>query len=109
MNHASFAKTYLAQARCNPHSSNTSGQSRWGGLVTSNSERRSRFLGRVVVAHVQGSPKGGDALGSLMVTSTRLRPVPPIIREARLNRGQTFNLTRSDRSAAPSHHGGAKT
>lgn len=59
------------------HRKATSGQSRWGGLVTSHSERRSRSLGRAAVAYVQGSPKGGGALGSLGVTSARLRPVPP--------------------------------
>lgn len=60
-----------------PHRSTTCGQSRKGGLVTSHRERRSSFLGRVAVAYVQGSPKGGGALGSLEVTSTRLAPVPP--------------------------------
>jgi hypothetical protein len=56
------------------HTHSTCGQSRRGGVVTSDSRRRSRFLGRVVVAHVQGSPKGGDALGLLGVTNTRLCP-----------------------------------
>lgn len=60
------------------HSDATCGQSRGGGVVTSFCRRRSRFLGRVVVAHVQGSPKGGDALGLLGVTNTRLWPVPPL-------------------------------
>jgi hypothetical protein len=41
-----------------PHTSTTCGQSREGGLVTSQSERRSRFLGRAAVAYVQASPKG---------------------------------------------------
>lgn len=77
----------LDQSRPTPHSWPTSGQSHWGGLVTSHCERRSSFLGRVVVAHVQGSPKGGDALGSLGVTSTRLCPVPPFYGEAGLYRG----------------------
>lgn len=85
-----FPESSLAQGRRNPHSRITCSQSRGRGLVTSNSERRSRFLGRVVVAHVQGSPKGGDALGSLMVTSTRLCPVPPILMGACLKQGPAF-------------------
>lgn len=68
----------LEQSQSSPHSYPTSGQSRWGGVRTSNSRRRSRFLGRVVVAYVQGSPKGGDALGLLRVLNTRLRSVPPM-------------------------------
>lgn len=59
------------------HSTITCGQSRGGGVRTSIRERRSRFLGRVAVAHVQGSPKGGGALGSLEVLTTRLWSVPP--------------------------------
>lgn len=74
-----MAKQRLEQSRRSPHSYRTCGQSRGGGLVTSHCERRSRSLGRVVVAYVQGSPKGGDALGSLRVTSTRLGPVPPFM------------------------------
>lgn len=58
------------------HRKVTSGQSRWGGVRTSNRTRRSRFLGRVAVAHVQGSPKGGGALCVRRVLNTRLRPVP---------------------------------
>lgn len=74
----------LEHSRPKPHSVATCGQSRGGGVRTSNSRRRSRSLGRVVVAHVQGSPKGGDALGLLRVLNTRLRPVPPKFWEARL-------------------------
>lgn len=66
----------LAIAKQHQHSFNTNGQSRWGGLVTSHGERRSMLFDRVAVAYVQGSPKGGGALGSLGVTSTRFRPVP---------------------------------
>jgi hypothetical protein len=72
-----MATSHLAPCWLPPHNSSTRGQSREGGLVTSQSERRSRFLGRAAVAYVQGSPKGGGALGSLMVTSARLWPVPP--------------------------------
>ncbi|CAH0497227.1 hypothetical protein [Novosphingobium sp. CECT 9465] len=79
-----FPESRLAQDKHNPHRSVTNGPSRWGGVRTSNSRRRSRFLGRVVVAHVQGSPKGGDALGLLRVLNTRLCPVPPLRREARM-------------------------
>lgn len=72
---------FMAEALdCQPptqHTRSTCGLSRRGGVVTSYSRRRSRFLGRVVVAHVQGSPKGGDALGLLGVTNTRLRSGPP--------------------------------
>lgn len=60
-----------------PHIGLTCGQSRGGGVVTSDSRRRSRFLGRVAVTHVQGPPKGVGALGLLEVTNTRLAPVPP--------------------------------
>jgi len=67
----------LALGSAEQHTSNTCGQSRKRGLVTSHGERRSNIFGRVAVAHVQGSPKGGGALGSLRVTSTRLAPVPP--------------------------------
>lgn len=59
------------------HSFSTSGQSRGGGLVTSDCVRRSTVFGRVAVTYVQGSPKGGGALGTLGVTNTRLAPVPP--------------------------------
>ena len=67
----------LAVATRAKHTTATCGQSRSGGLVTSHGERRSKHFGRVAVAYVQGSPKGGGALGSLGVTSTRLTPVPP--------------------------------
>ncbi len=61
-----------------PHINNICGQSRRGGLETSNSRRRSNFIfGRVAVTHVQGSPKGGGALGLLRVSNTRLCLVPP--------------------------------
>ena len=59
------------------HRKATSGQSRWGGVGTSCRAHRSRFLGRVAVAHVQGSPKGGGALCVRRVPNTRLRLVPP--------------------------------
>lgn len=84
-------RPHLEQSARPPHSNTTCGQSRRGGLVTSHCERRSSFLGRVVVAHVQGSPKGGDALGSLGVTSTRLCPVPPSHWEAHLRLGERHN------------------
>ncbi len=67
----------LANVAIASHSLATCGQSRGRGLVTSDSTRRSRFLGRVAVTHVQGSPKGGGALCVRRVTSTRLAPVPP--------------------------------
>lgn len=63
--------------RCAPHSRHTCGQSRRRGLISSYGERRSKHaFGRVVVTHVQGSPKGGDALGSPGEINTRLRSVP---------------------------------
>lgn len=67
----------LDQSASSNHNNSTNGQFRWGGFVTSYCVRRSRLLGRVAVAYVQGSPKGGGALGTLGVTNTRLRPVPP--------------------------------
>lgn len=67
----------LELCRFAQHSKGTCGQSRGGGVVTSDSIRRSRSLGRVAVTHVQGPPKGGGALGMLGVTNTRLRSVPP--------------------------------
>lgn len=81
----------LEQRLLSPHTNITSGQFRWGGVVTSNCARRSRFLGRVAVTHVQGPPKGGGALGALKVTTTRLRPVPPWKEEAKMG----FSRTRS--------------
>lgn len=57
---------------CTQHSDGTCGQSRRGGVGTSNCGRRSRSLGRVAVTHVQGPPKGGGALGPLRVPNTRL-------------------------------------
>ena len=68
----------LDQKRVLPHSNNICGQSRSGGFRTSNSRRRSNIIfGRVAVTHVQGSPKGGGALGLLRVLNTRLSLVPP--------------------------------
>ena len=72
----------LAVAPLGQHTVTTCGQSRRGGFVTSECVRRSRHLVRVAVTHVQGSPKGGGALGTLEVTTTRLGPVPPINQEA---------------------------
>lgn len=72
----------LAQRLSSPHTKTTSGQFRWGGIRTSNRTRRSSLLGRVAVAYVQGSPKGGGALCVRRVLNTRLRPVPPRNREA---------------------------
>ena len=69
----------LAITNTSPHTFVTCGQSRGGGLVTSDSRRRSTCFGRVAVTYVQGPPKGGGALGLLEVTSTRLTPVPPQI------------------------------
>lgn len=74
---ATCATPELAQSALPPHITTSCGQSRSGGFTTSNSRRRSSFLGRVAVAYVQGSPKGGGALGLLRVVNTRLRPVPP--------------------------------
>ena len=67
-----MATQHLEQSRRWPHSYLTCGQSRGGGVGTSDSRRRSRYLGRVAVAYVQGSPKGGGALGLLEVPNTRL-------------------------------------
>lgn len=89
---ATFTVSCLDRGRLYPHSSSTSGQSRWGGLITSCCTRWSRSLGRVVAAHVQGSPKGGDALCVRRVISARLRSVPPLRLEVRLNRRHTFSF-----------------
>ena len=67
----------LAVAPSGQHTTNSCGTSRSRGLETSNSRRRSNVFGRVAVTHVQGSPKGGGALGLLRVSNTRLAPVPP--------------------------------
>ena len=91
----------LDQSALSPHINATCGKSRSGGLVTSESERRSGIPGRVAVAHVQGSPKGGGALGSLRVTSTRLRPVPPINKEGPMRRTLGFLTTIAISIAAP--------
>lgn len=64
--------TDLATVASPPHKVVTCGQSRGGGLTTSNSTRRSSYLGRVAVTYVQGLPKGGGALGVLGVVNTRL-------------------------------------
>lgn len=78
MRNPSLLKQALEQNLLSPHTNRTRGQSHEGGLVTSYSERRSRFHSAGwPLAYVQGSPKGGGALGSLEVTSTRLWPVPP--------------------------------
>lgn len=78
-----MATQHLEQSRRSPHSCATCVQSHRGGFVTSDSARRSRFLGRVAVTHVQSSLKGGGALGALGVTNTRLGPVPPFMKGAR--------------------------
>ena len=85
-------KQGLDQALHSPHSHSTCGQSRGGGLVTSNRTRRSRCLGRVAVAYVQSSLKGGGALCVRRVTNTRLCPVPLLNREARLSWGQQHSF-----------------
>jgi hypothetical protein len=64
----------LDQSASTPHSRLTCGQSRGGGLIPSRRKLRSRFLGRVAVTHVQGSPKGGGALCLRRGINTRLRP-----------------------------------
>ena len=45
-------------------------------METSNRTRRSKLFGRVVVAYVQGLPKGGGALCVRRVSNTRLSLVP---------------------------------
>ena len=92
---ATVAASCLDRGRLYPHSNTTSGQSRWGGVGTSHRAHRSRLLGRVVAAHVQGSPKGGDALCVRRVPNTRLGPVPPLHKEARLDRGHAFSFNQS--------------
>lgn len=72
----------LDQTANPPHTNITCGQSRRRGFTTSNRTRRSSLLGRVAVAYVQGSPKGGGALCVRRVVNTRLWSVPPINREA---------------------------
>lgn len=72
-----MAQLVLALLADPKHTEATRGQSRGRGFATSNSRRRSRSLGRVAVTHVQGSPKGGGALGLLRVANTRLWSVPP--------------------------------
>jgi hypothetical protein len=74
------------------HSSCTRGMSRGGGVVTSDCIRRSKLFGRVAVTHVQGSPKGGGALGMLGVTNARLSPVPPSIWESTAVRDRRINI-----------------
>lgn len=77
----------LEQSQPSPHTSGTSGQSRWGGVETSNHRRRSSSLGRVAVTMSKALPKGGSALCLCRVSNTRLRPVPPSHGEARLQLG----------------------
>jgi len=84
-------KQGLDQALHSPHSHSTCGQSRGGGLVTSNRTRRSRCLGRVAVAYVQSSLKGGGALCVRRVTNTRLCPVPLSNREALMRQKRTIS------------------
>lgn len=81
----------LEQSQSSPHSWRTSGQSRWGGVETSNHRRRSSSLGRVAVTMSKALPKGGSALCLCRVSNTRLRPVPPSYGEAGLYRGQFTN------------------
>ena len=79
----------LDQSLHSPHSHATQRSVPFGGGVeTSRHTGRSRYLGRVAVTHVQGSPKGGGALSVCRVSNTRLCPVPPYDREARLSWGQ---------------------
>lgn len=78
-----FATPELAQTAQAQHINHTCGQSRGGGFTTSNRTRRSSLLGRVAVAYVQGSPKGGGALCVRRVVNTRLCPVPPSDKGAR--------------------------
>ena len=68
----------LAPVEATKHTDEICGHSRRRGFVTSEGVRRSKCFGRVAVTHVQGSPKGGGALGTLGVTNTRLRSVPPL-------------------------------
>lgn len=101
----------LDQPALPPHRRSTCGQSHGGGLITSCRTHRSRFLGRVAVAYVQGSPKGGGALCVRRVISTRLRPVPPLNREARVRWGQQtlsvdHRLQLAARTAQSSRDGG---
>lgn len=80
----------LEQSQSSPHSCHTSGQSHWGGVETSSRTRRSRFLGRVAVAYVQSSLKGGGALCVRRVSNTRLRPVPLFNMETPMNATRTI-------------------
>lgn len=75
-------KQALEQSLLSPHTNRSCGQSRSGGFTTSKRTRRSRILGRVAVAYVQGSPKGAGALCVRRVVNTRLQPVPPNIKGA---------------------------
>lgn len=81
----------LDQSPSPPHSLPTCGKLRGGGVVTSDSRRRSISFGRVAVTHVQGSPKGGGALGLLEVTNTRLSPVPSQMMGASMLESQSDN------------------
>lgn len=82
-----FAMRTLDWLQFLPHINTICGQSRRGGVETSNSRRRSNTIfGRVAVTHVQGSPKGGGALGLLRVSNTRLSSVPPMKWEVLMSR-----------------------
>ncbi len=87
MKHQTPSQQALEQNLQSPHIEISCGQSRSGGFATSNRTRRSRLLGRVAVAHVQGAaPKGGGALCVRRVANTRLRPVPPVEMEVSVQR-----------------------
>ena len=63
----------IASSKCFCDPLRAAGKSQWWGFVTSDVLGRSpSFCGRVAVAHVQGSPKGGGALARAQVTNTRL-------------------------------------
>lgn len=90
----------LAVATRAKHKQCTCGQSRNGGVGTSDSRRRSNVFGRVAVTHVQGSPKGGGALGLLRVPNTRLAPVPLCRMGVLMQRSGTFANNHKDSSQA---------
>ena len=83
MNNHATSQQALDHSATSNHTGITCGQSRRGGFTTSNRTRRSSLLGRVAVAYVQGSPKGGGALCVRRVVNTRLCPVPPSDKGAR--------------------------
>ena len=73
----------LAVAPSGQHTDDSCGQSRSRGFATSVAHAPvETCFGRVAVTHVQGSPKGGGALGLLRVLNTRLALVPPRTGEA---------------------------